>query len=212
MPRPVRVAIFHDDPAPPSVLTAPRAAFVLVLAGTALHLAYGTHLELVGDEAYYWLWSRRPDISYVDKGPMVAWLIRAGTSLFGQTVFGVRFFAAMLAGGTGFGLYWLGKELFSPRIGFWAIVAASVMPLFFVGASLMTIDTVYVFFWTWAAWAFWRAKEETRLRWWVLTGMLVGLGLLSKCTGQPLSFSPLPLFAFGIGRVAAIFGLLLFGL
>ena len=117
-----------------------------------------------------------------------------------------------VAGGTGFGLYWLGKELFSPRIGFWAIVAASVMPLFFVGASLMTIDTVYVFFWTWAAWAFWRAKEETRLRWWVLTGMLVGLGLLSDCTGQPLSFSPLPLFAFGIGRVAAIFGLLLFGL
>ena len=78
-----------------------RAALLLVLVGTALHLTYSTHLELVGDEAYYWLWSRRPDISYVDKGPMVAWFIRAGTSLFGQTVFGVRFFAAILAGGTG---------------------------------------------------------------------------------------------------------------
>ncbi len=165
-----------------------RAALLLVLVGTALHLTYSTHLELVGDEAYYWLWSRRPDISYVDKGPMVAWFIRAGTSLFGQTVFGVRFFAAILAGGTGFGLYWLGKELFSPRVGFWAIVVASVMPLFFVGASLMTIDTVYVFFWTWAAWAFWHAKDETRLRWWVLTGVLVGLGLLSKYTGRPGAF------------------------
>jgi 4-amino-4-deoxy-L-arabinose transferase-like glycosyltransferase len=166
-----------------------RAAFLLVLLGTALHLAYSTHLELVGDEAYYWLWSRRPDISYVDKGPMVAWFIRAGTGLFGQTVFGVRFFAAILAGGTGVGLYWLGKKLFSSRVGFWAILLASVMPLFFVGASLMTIDTVYVFFWTWAALAFWRAKDEARLRWWVLTGMLVGLGLLSKYTAALELFS-----------------------
>ena len=166
-----------------------RAAFVLVLAGTALHLAYSTHLELVGDEAYYWLWSRRLDICYVDKGPMVAWFIRAGTSLFGQTVFGVRFFAVLLASGTGFGLYLLGKELFSSRVGFWALVIASVMPLFVVGASLMTIDTVYVFFWTWAARAFWRAKDETHLGWWVLTGVLVGLGLLSKYTATLELFS-----------------------
>ena len=166
-----------------------RATFAFVLAGTALHLAYSTHLELVGDEAYYWLWSRRLDICYVDKGPMVAWFIRAGTSLFGQTVFGVRFFAVLLASGTGLGLYCLGKELFSPRIGFWAVVIASVIPLFAVGASLMTIDTVYIFFWTWAAWAFWHAKNETRLRWWVLTGVLVGLGLLSKYTAALELFS-----------------------
>ena len=120
---------------------------------------------------------------------MVAWFIRAGTSLFGQTVFGVRFFAVLLASGTGLGLYCLGKELFSPRIGFWAVVIASVIPLFAVGASLMTIDTVYIFFWTWAAWAFWHAKNETRLRWWVLTGVLVGLGLLSKYTAALELFS-----------------------
>src|SRR5215467_10597835 len=87
----------------------------LIAFGTVLHLLYCTHLELVGDEAYYWLWSRHPDICYLDKGPMIAWLIWLGTALFGQTVFGVRFFAVILASGTGLAILCLGRTLFSDR-------------------------------------------------------------------------------------------------
>ncbi|MEO7168726.1 MAG: glycosyltransferase family 39 protein [Spartobacteria bacterium] len=159
-----------------------RAALGLIALGTIFHLVYSTHLELVGDEAYYWLWSRHPDISYLDKGPMIAWLIWAGTALFGSTVFGVRFFAVLLAGGTGLAVLLLARRLFSDRVGFWAVVIATVVPLFAVGASLMTIDTVYVFFWSWAALVFWRAKDGPRLSLWILAGVLVGLGLLSKYT------------------------------
>ncbi|MEO5719346.1 MAG: glycosyltransferase family 39 protein, partial [Chthoniobacterales bacterium] len=159
-----------------------RAALGLIALGTIFHLVYSTHLELVGDEAYYWLWSRHPDISYLDKGPMIAWLIWAGTALFGPTVFGVRFFAVLLAGGTGLAVLLLARQLFSDRVGFWAVVIATVGPLFAVGASLMTIDTVYVFFWSWAALVFWQAKDGQRLSLWILAGVLVGLGLLSKYT------------------------------
>ena len=159
-----------------------RAAFALIGLGTAFHLVYSTHLELVGDEAYYWLWSRHPDICYLDKGPMIAWLIWLGTALFGQTVFGVRFLAVLFAGGTGVAMFLLARRLFSDRVAFWSIVLATVIPLFAVGATLMTIDTVYVFFWAWAALAFWRAKDRPRLGPWILTGALVGLGLLAKYT------------------------------
>lgn len=159
-----------------------RAALCLIALGTIFHLAYSTHLELVGDEAYYWLWSRHPDICYLDKGPMVAWLIWVGTALFGQTVLGVRFFAVLLASGTGVAMCLLARRLFSDRAAFWTVVVATVIPLFAVGASLMTIDTVYVFFWAWAALAFWHAQARTSLGPWVLTGILVGLGLLSKYT------------------------------
>lgn len=159
-----------------------RAGLGLIALATIFHFAYSTHLELVGDEAYYWLWSRHPDICYLDKGPMVAWLIWIGTALFGQTVFGVRFFAVLLAGGTGLAILLLARQLFSERAAFWAIVIATVVPLFAVGASLMTIDTVYVFFWSWAALAFWWARNQQRLAPWIITGALVGLGLLSKYT------------------------------
>ena len=111
------------------------------------------------------------------------WLIWAGTALFGQTVFGVRFFAVVLAGGTGIAVWLLARRLFSERVAFWSVVIATIIPLFAVGASLMTIDTVYVFFWSWAALAFWRARTRTTLGPWLLTGLLVGLRLLlSKYT------------------------------
>jgi 4-amino-4-deoxy-L-arabinose transferase-like glycosyltransferase len=166
-----------------------RWVAIILLGGTIFRLWYSTHLELVGDEAYYWLWSRHPDICYLDKGPVIAWFIWIGTALFGQTVFGIRFFAVLLASGTGVGIYLLARKLFSERVAFWAVVLAAVTPLFAVGAALMTIDTVYIFFWTFAALTFWRAKDEEKLRWWVLTGILVGFSMLSKYTGAILLVS-----------------------
>ena len=160
-----------------------RWAFTILILGTLFRLWYSTHLELVGDEAYYWLWSRHPDFCYLDKGPVIAWFIWAGTVLFGQTVFGIRFFATLLAFGTGVGMFFLGRKLFSDRVGFWSVVAATFTPLFAVGATLMTIDTVYIFFWTVAALTFWKAKDQDRVGWWILTGLFVGLGMLSKYTG-----------------------------
>src|SRR5260221_12633428 len=91
---------------------------------------YCTHLELVGDEAYYWLWSRHLDICYLDKGPVIAWFLAAGTALFGQTVFGSRFFAVILSSATGLGIYLLAKRLFSDRVALWALLMAGVVPLF----------------------------------------------------------------------------------
>jgi 4-amino-4-deoxy-L-arabinose transferase-like glycosyltransferase len=169
-------------------MTAPRRSqffwvIIAVCAVTVYRLWYCTHLELVGDEAYYWLWSRHLDICYLDKGPVIAWIIAAGTALFGQTVFGVRFFAVILSSATGVGIYLLARRLFSDRVALWALIMAGVAPLFAVGAILMTIDTPYIFFWTFAALAFWRAKETTHPAPWVLTGALVGLGMLSKYTG-----------------------------
>jgi 4-amino-4-deoxy-L-arabinose transferase-like glycosyltransferase len=165
------------------------AAAILVL-GTIFRLWYSTHLELVGDEAYYWLWSRHPDWCYLDKGPVIAWFISAGTALCGQTVFGIRLFATLLALGTGIGIFLLARRLFSDQVAFWSVLLSALTPLFAVGATLMTIDTVYIFFWTLAALTFWYAKDETRPGWWLVTGCLVGLSMLSKYTGaiELLSF------------------------
>ena len=157
-------------------------AAVLLLIVTLFRLWFSTRLELVGDEAYYWLWSRHLDYCYLDKGPMIAGVIKAGTLLFGSTVFGVRFFAVLAAAGTGGGIFLLARRLFDDRTALWAMGLALIVPLFAVGATLMTIDTLYVLFWTWAAYAFWRAKDSEHLLAWVLPGVLIGAGVLSKYT------------------------------
>ena len=166
-----------------------RLVLALLLGVTVFRLWFSTRLELVGDEAYYWLWSRHLDYCYLDKGPMIAWAIKLGTLLFGSTVFGVRFFAVLAAGGTGWGIFLLARRLFDGWTGFWAVALALVAPLFAVGATLMTIDTLHVFFWTWAALAFWQAKESGRFLPWLVTGCLVGCGILSKYTALMELFS-----------------------
>src|SRR5260221_405156 len=111
---------------------------IAVLAFSVYRLWYCPNLELVGDEAYYWLWSRHLDICYLDKGPVIAWIIAAGTALFGQTVFGIRFFAVILSSATGIGIYLLARRLFSDRVALWALIMAGGVPLFFVGAIPVT--------------------------------------------------------------------------
>ena len=56
----------------------------------ALRLIAGALLPLSADEAYYWLWSRHLAAGYFDHPPAIAYVIRAGTALFGATPFGVR--------------------------------------------------------------------------------------------------------------------------
>ena len=159
-----------------------RLAAALLCIVTVFRLWFSTRLELVGDEAYYWLWSRHFDYCYLDKGPMIAWVIKASTLFFGSTVFGVRFFAVTAAAGTGGGIFLLARRLFDDRTALWALALALIVPLFAVGATLMTIDTLHVLFWTWAAHAFWRAKDSESPFAWVLAGVLVGAGILSKYT------------------------------
>src|SRR5882724_4080308 len=84
---------------------------VLLVLGFLGHWRYLTHdcpIDLSGDEAHYWDWSRRLDISYYSKGPMVAYLIRGSCALFGRdTMLAVRFPALVLAVGSSILTYWL---------------------------------------------------------------------------------------------------------
>ena len=67
------------------------AVVALVAAMTALRMVYACVIELRTDEAYYWTWSKENVLSFLDHPPMIAWFIRFGTAIFGDTNFGVRF-------------------------------------------------------------------------------------------------------------------------
>src|SRR4030081_911535 len=69
---------------------------MLIAAMTALRVIYADVIDLRTDEAYYWTWSKENVLSFLDHPPMIAWFIRFGTAIFGDTNFGVRF-AGILA-------------------------------------------------------------------------------------------------------------------
>src|SRR5690348_17974603 len=68
----------------------------LIAAMTAMRFIFAGSLDLRTDEAYYWTWSKESALSFLDHPPMIAWFIRFGTAIFGDTNFGVRF-AGLLA-------------------------------------------------------------------------------------------------------------------
>jgi 4-amino-4-deoxy-L-arabinose transferase-like glycosyltransferase len=159
----------------------PSSLVLLCLALiTLLRFWYAQRIDLVPDEAYFWVWSKHFAFSYRDKGPLVAWTIALGTHLFGDTVFGVRFFAILLSAGTAFQLFRLAERLYDDRTALWCVGVAAVIPLFAVGSILMTIDPLSVFFWAWGANLAWSAFESGKMRYWLLLGLVIGAGFLAK--------------------------------
>jgi len=116
-----------------------RLLFAALLAvGFFSHIRYLAHdcpIDLSGDEAQYWDWSRDLDWSYYSKGPLVAWIVRASCTAFGHnTMLAVRFPALLLAVGTSALTYLLTRELFgSDRLALGAVLLTHVVPLFAAG-------------------------------------------------------------------------------
>ncbi|HWM26469.1 MAG TPA: glycosyltransferase family 39 protein [Chthoniobacterales bacterium] len=161
-----------------------RAVWLFILGLTAIRLTLLGTTDLTFDEAHYWMWSERLAPSYFSKGPGVAFAIRAGTAIFGDTEFGVRFWSPFLGAGTSLLVYYFARKLFNASTGFWAVLAINAIPMFNVGNILMTIDPLSIFFWTAAMFTFWLAIERSpNFSWfWPVTGFLIGLGFLCKYT------------------------------
>ncbi|MCU0771659.1 MAG: glycosyltransferase family 39 protein [Verrucomicrobia bacterium] len=160
-----------------------RLGCLLIGATLLARLAYiasGT-IELSEDEAYYWLWSKEPALSYYSKPPLVAYTIAVGTSVWGDTELGIRFFSPVIAAGIGLLLLRFFSREFSARAGVMLILMLLAVPLLGVGSILMTIDPLSVTFWTAAMLAGWRAiQPRVALKEWMWVGLWMGLGLFSK--------------------------------
>ncbi|HEV3272166.1 MAG TPA: glycosyltransferase family 39 protein [Candidatus Methylacidiphilales bacterium] len=167
---------------PPRFLgLSPVSAAILAIAlATAVRFVYCAWLPILPDEAYYFQWSRHLDASYISKGPAVAYTIAAGTALFGDNAFGIRFFAVLLSAGTAWQMFRLARRCYDETTALIAVLITGVVPIYALGAVVMTIDPLSAFFWVWAANLFSRAVWKDRLRHWLLAGFAVGCGFLAK--------------------------------
>jgi hypothetical protein len=135
---------------------------------------------LYPDEAQYWFWAQHLAFGYYSKPPLVAWLIALTTAMFGEGEFGVRLSAPLLHGVAAGFVYALGTRLYDRRVGFWAALVYASLPAVSLSALLISTDAVLMPCWAAALYCFVRAREEEGRRWWLATGIAVGLGLLAK--------------------------------
>ncbi len=157
-------------------------AYGLILAAVALRLVYFGQVELLPEEAYYWNYARHLDLSYLDHPPMVAWLIRAGTALFGDTSFGVRLGALCCALVASVYIYRLTRNLFDESSALVALVLMQLLPFCFFAGLMMTPDAPLTAAWAAALYYLERALVGGQERAWWGAGIALGLGLISKYT------------------------------
>ncbi|MEW6110220.1 MAG: glycosyltransferase family 39 protein [Nitrospirota bacterium] len=146
--------------------------------------------DLSPDEAHYWEWSRRLDWSYYSKGPVIAYLIYAGTSVFGNNVFGIRILAVAFSALSSLILYRLATDLYDEKTGFASALLIQIVPLYSAYGVLLTIDSPFIFFWILSLFLSHKAvtlqMSDTSGRlsgfYWVMLGISAGLGLLTKYT------------------------------
>ena len=160
------------------------AVVVLVAAMVALRWLVARRVDLETDEAYYWLWSRHLAISYYDHPPMIAYLIRLGTALFGDSAIGIRSMAIVSMVAASALVYALTVVLFDDRrLGLIATVWFNMMPHTAFFSIVMYPDTPALLFWLLSCLALALVWKSGRGEYWYLAGAALGLLLLSKYTG-----------------------------
>jgi 4-amino-4-deoxy-L-arabinose transferase-like glycosyltransferase len=158
-----------------------RVSLVLVALLLVLRAVMAGLLPLTADEAYYWLWSKHLAAGYYDHPPMIAWLIRAGTSLFGDTPLGVRLMGVLLSLPASWFVWKAAKLILDDdnRAGlallFFNLTLMISVELLAATPDMPSIVTSTAFLYCLA-----QVQATQNSKWWLAAGVAAGLGLLSK--------------------------------
>lgn len=164
---------------------------ILIIFSVAklLYIGWGP-LDLAPDEAHYWDWSRRLDLSYYSKGPFIAYDIRLGTRL-GEFIgvnppnpaFWVRFPAVLNSFILGIITWFFVNRLWrDKKVSFYVILILVGIPIYAVGSIIITVDNPLMLFWALYIYLVFLALEKEDGRYWYVSGIALGLGFLSKYT------------------------------
>ncbi len=160
-----------------------RLALALIVGLTIARFVLAALIPLSFDEAYYWRWSTHLALGYFDHPPLIAWAIRLGTLLFGDTEFGVRF-VPLLAGVAASWAVWraAGLLLGDRRLAATAALYFNLMLILSVGTILATPDALLLGAAVLLLLCLATAVRNGRAGWWLAAGVAVGIGCLAKYT------------------------------
>lgn len=160
-----------------------RVVLLSVIFLVLARFVAGGLLPLSADEAYYWLWSRHLAWGYYDHPPLIAFAIRAGTAMFGDTAFGVRLFA-LLASVLASVAVWRAAAiaLKSEKAGGYACLFFNLTLMVAVQTMAATPDALAVAASALFLYALAKVEASGRGAWWLAAGAAAGIGLLAKYT------------------------------
>jgi 4-amino-4-deoxy-L-arabinose transferase-like glycosyltransferase len=169
--------------------------YQFLAAASVIRLGLALLFPLTADEAYYWLWSKHLDLSFVDHPPMIAlvnYLLTRGTA----NLLMIRLGAVLITLLVSLVLYQIARELFGKKIAFWSVVLFQILPHFIVVWLTQFVELPLALFWSISILLLVRIMKNNssalglpdrqagirNSALWGLLGISVGLGYLSKYT------------------------------
>ena len=165
-----------------SLIHTPKVIVSVIVYAVLLRLFCNALTELIFEEAYYWNYAQHLDIGYLDHPPMVGWLIRAFTSLLGDTEFAVRMGSCLCWFVMAYYSYKLAAAVFDKEVALRILMLLAVLPVFFSTGMIILPDSPLLACWAGSLYYLYRLLIEDRREAWLGAGIFMGLGLLSKYT------------------------------
>ena len=153
---------------------------ILGLAVLRTTLMVMSPLNLHGDEAQYWAWAQDLDWGYFTKPPMIAWVIAATTSVFGDGEWAVRLSSPVLHSVTAYIMFCTARFAFDAQTGFWAAFIYLLMPAVWLSSGLVSTDVPLLLCWVVALNAWLHLRRTPHWGFALQLGIALGLGILSK--------------------------------
>ena len=157
--------------------------WILTTITTFLRLSVIGKLGLTVDEAHYWVYSKFLDLSYYDHPPVIGYIIKVFTDVFGINEFAVRLPSVIIFVITSWLFFLCVKKIFNERIAFIGIILINVLPVFsFLGAVVTIPDSPLSLFWLLSFYFFINIIETKEKKYWYMLGIAAGFAFLSKYT------------------------------
>jgi dolichyl-phosphate-mannose-protein mannosyltransferase len=136
---------------------------------------YGFHRDELAtlDDARHLAWG------YVAYPPVTPFFARLSLLLFGTSLAGFRFFAAVAEAAAVMLTGLMARELGGRRAA-QLVAAAAAVPFCLVGGSLMQYVSFDYLFWVLSAYFVLRLLKDDDPRWWIAIGSAIGLGMMAK--------------------------------
>ncbi|NCO01941.1 MAG: glycosyltransferase family 39 protein [Epsilonproteobacteria bacterium] len=159
--------------------TPQNSAYLLILFIAILSTLYNAYLPLHGDEAYYWMWSHHLQSGYYDHPPMIAYFIFL-TNFISESEWGIRLVNVFSMSISALYIFKLSHEMFGEKVALNALIIFSSVILVHAGYILTTPDSPLILFWTLSLYYAYRAIFYGATKDYLLTGVMLGLMMLSK--------------------------------
>ena len=157
-----------------------KLIWYFIIGWTLLNIIQATTLELQGDEAYYWMYSRYLDWGYFDHPPMVALFIRIGDMLMHNEL-GLRLFTVLLSSASIY-LLWLTLKSYAVDALAFVLVVSGVF-IFHIYGFTTTPDAPLFFFTVLFYYLYQKYLQTDKWGLAILLGITIACLLYSKYNG-----------------------------